>query len=214
MAYGTQQGSDYTYFKIEGLKQGSTELYFKGQRKGADGYEDIPEKPTFLEGHLSSVETSTFEYQGKSVDTVKIIFKDGEDSYLLEGGYSMMMVGLINGMLGAESLGKLNLSLYFSKGDKGSFPTMMAKHGSSNGEKLSWDVPYDKIKKMIKVTDLGGGEMHHNKTKLIEYLKKRVEEELPSKIQTYVAPEVTTPTIDESTPVEIETETGESELPF
>ena len=59
MAYGTQQGGDFTYFKIEGLKEGSTELYFKGSKKAeGEGYEDIGSKPTFLEGHLVSVQNT------------------------------------------------------------------------------------------------------------------------------------------------------------
>ena len=210
MGYGTSQSKDYTYFKIEGLKKGSQELYFKGKKKNADGkYEDIAEKPVWLDGHIVDIKTESYEYEGEIIEQIKITFNDGEDAIVLQGGYSGVMVSLVNCLLGAETLGKLYMKLYVSKSG---FPTMMVCHNGESGEKLSWAITPDEIKAKLIITKLPGGKEDINKSDLITFLKEKIDNELTGKFETFI------PEVKEGTPpaeeAKKEEEEDGDELPF
>ena len=53
MGYGSSgdNGLPTTFFKINGLKSGSTEIFFEGKSKKGDKYEAIKNKPNSLFGH-------------------------------------------------------------------------------------------------------------------------------------------------------------------
>ena len=64
-----------TFFKINGLKQGSTEVFFEGKEKKGDKWEVISSKPTKLFGHLTSVEVKEFEWQNRLFFHIRVKFR-------------------------------------------------------------------------------------------------------------------------------------------
>ena len=64
---------------------------------------------------------------------------------------------------------------------------------------------------MKKRTKLPDGDVHIDKSKLEAYLIERIEKEIPSKIQDFVAPE---PVANESTTATPSTEEPGDDLPF
>ena len=64
MGYGNENENTLptTFFKINGLKKGSTEIFFEGKTKVGGEYQVIDSKPSKLFGHLTSVSTKEFEF--------------------------------------------------------------------------------------------------------------------------------------------------------
>ena len=104
MGYGNDSENTLptTFFKINGLKKGSTEIFFEGKEKVNGSYQVIDAKPSKLFGHLTSVKIKEFEFENEMHKIVSLTLDSAVDRVILEGGFSNVMVGLINTLAGNE----------------------------------------------------------------------------------------------------------------
>lgn len=182
MGYGNS-GSNLatTFFKVESLKKNAKELYFKGSVKQDEIYVDIEDKPTQLFGVVKGIQANKYTYEGKINNTVKIILDDDDSRVVLEMGYSNMLVGLLNTLLGAEVINDLKLSLYINKKK---YKSMWIEIDDVDPKTNQWKFDHAKvITPLITKTDLPGGDVHIDKSKLEEFLIEQINaEEFQSKI--------------------------------
>ncbi len=173
-----------TFFKINGLKEGSTEIFFEGKVKEGNEYVLIDTKPTKLYGHLTEVSVKEFEWKDETHKLVRLVIDDADERVVLEGGFSNVMVGLVNTLAGnKEAIDKIELGVYISK--KG-YPSMSISIDGGTWEDNKWKFDYNKkIKPLIEVTkDKKGKIVATDKTALIDFLVKEIEsKDFQGKIQ-------------------------------
>jgi hypothetical protein len=218
MGYGNGQENSLptTFFKIVGLKPGSDEIYFEGRKKVGSEYQTIEEKPNTLFGHLTEVSVKEYEWEGEKKHSVKIVLDDASDRVILEGGFSNLMVNILNTIAGnSEPVDKLSLNVYISK--KG-YPSISIGINNQTWEDNKWKWDYTKkLKPMIEeVKNKAGKVTSIDKTELVEFLAKEV---AGKKFQDNVAgnPPAKSAPATETHPIpehSIEAGDEESDLPF
>ena len=185
MGYGSSgdNGLPTTFFKINGLKSGSTEIFFEGKSKKGDKYEAIKNKPNSLFGHLTEFSVKEFEWEKETHKAVRIVLDSADDRVILEGGFSNVMINLINTIAGnKEAIDKLDLSVYISKDG---YPSMGIKIGEQDWKENNWKFDYTKdLAPLIEDVKTKSGKVTgRDKTELIEFLTKEIEsEEFQAKI--------------------------------
>lgn len=206
MGFHTNETKNWTYFKIVGTKKGEKyDPYFQGNVKKGEEYVDLEDKYTSIDGVITKVEHGTYEHDGKTNHTLKVFFEDGDDAFVLQCGFSNVIIGLVNGLLGAEKIGRVHLSVW--RNSEG-FVNMSVRDTDQNGDYLPWKhKPQDLAAMKIK-TALPNGDFHVDNTKLVEFLKKEIDELLPSKIDPLIT------TKSEPTPEAVVSEEDDDELPF
>jgi hypothetical protein len=177
MGYGTESENSLptTFFKIKGLKKGSEEIYFEGQRKEGSDYVLIDEKPSKLYGHLTGVSMGEFEWEGEKIRTVKFVIDDANERVILEGSFSNLIINLVNTIAGnKEKIDKIELGVYISS--KG-YASISIKFDDQDWSDNEWKFDYTKkLKPLIdETTDKKGKVVATDKTKLIEFLAKEIE---------------------------------------
>lgn len=187
MGYGNDSENSLptTFFKIKGLAPGAKELYFEGKVKGDDGkYEEISSKPTKLFGHLTEVSIKEFEWEDETHQIVRVVIDSAEDRVILEGGFSNVMVNLINTIAGnKEAIDKIQLSLYTSK--KG-YASLGIEIDGGDWQDNNWKFDYTKeLKPLIEeVKNKKGKVVSIDKTKLIDFLTPEIKsKDFQGKIQ-------------------------------
>ena len=201
MGYGTGSGdiTNTTFFRINGLKKGSTpeELYFKGQKHDGKEYVDIDEKPTFIEGTLKEVTPRSFEYEGRTIRSFKVVLEDFDGRYSLDTGFSSLGVNILNTLAAADNIGKVKLSLYTNK--KG-YPSIFVSLNDSS-ELPKWKWTFEELdKKVEKITNKKKEVVSTDRTELEEFLVAYISsDEFKSKITDNI--EVNSPeVVDDSEP--------------
>jgi hypothetical protein len=181
---GNENSLPTTFFKMNGLAKGSTEIFFEGTVKQGDAYVTIDAKPNNLFGHLTGVSVKEFEFEGKKHKAVRIVIDSATERVILEGGFSNVMVGLINTLAGnKEAIDKIALSVYISK--KG-YQSMGIIINGGTWEDNDWKFDYNKdLKPLIDVTLNKKKEaVAWDKSALIDFLTKEIEsDEFQAKIK-------------------------------
>jgi hypothetical protein len=177
MGYGNDSENTLptTFFKINGLKKGSTEIFFEGKEKVNGSYQVIDAKPSKLFGHLTSVKIKEFEFENEMHKIVSLTLDSAVDRVILEGGFSNVMVGLINTLAGNEKpIDKIELGVYISKKE---YPSMSIAIDGGEWKDNKWKFDYTKvIKPLIEETkDKKGKVVSTDKTELIKFLCEVVE---------------------------------------
>jgi len=172
MGYGNDSENTLptTFFKINGLKKGSTEIFFEGKEKVDGSYQVIKSKPSKLFGHLTSVSIKEFEFENETHKILRLVLDSATDRVILEGGFSNVMVGLINTLAGNEKpIDKLELGVYISKKD---YPSMSIAIDGGEWKDNKWKFDYTKdLKPLIEETkDKKGKVVSTDKTELIKFL--------------------------------------------
>jgi hypothetical protein len=186
MGYGNENENALptTFFKINGLKKGSTEIFFEGKTKVNGEYQAIDSQPLKLFGHLTSVSTKEFEFENETHTAVRLVIDSDKDRVILEGGFSSVMTGLINTIAGNENpIDKIELGVYISK--KG-YPSMSISIDGGSWEDNKWKFDYTKkLKPLIEETkDKKGKVVDWDKTELISFLSKEIaSDEFQAKIK-------------------------------
>lgn len=216
MGYGNESENTLptTFFKIKGLKKGSTEIFFEGKEKVGENYEVIKDQPSKLFGHLTEVSIKEFEFEDETHKVVRLVIDSADDRVILEGGFSNVMINLVNTLAGnKEAIDKIELGVYISK--KG-YPSMSISINGGTWEDNDWKFNYVKdLKPLIEETkDKKGKVVDWDKTELIAFLQKEIESDdfqgkvkgNPPKAEVKPQPE---PSVDVGDPVG-----GKDDLPF
>ena len=214
MGYGTGGDSTLptTFFKINGLKQGSKEIFFEGKKKEGSEYETISEKPTNLFGHLTEVSVKEFEWEDEKHKVVKLVLDSAEDRVILEGGFSNVMVNLVNTIAGnANPIDKMDLGVYISKTG---YPSLSIKIDDQSWEDNNWKYDYKKkLKPLIEEVKTSKGKITgYDKTELVDFLVKEIESKA---FQAKIAGKPPKQTVAVETPeVEVGDDGLQDDLPF
>jgi len=182
MGFGTNDtsGLKTTYFKIEGLKQGSKEVYFSAKQKKDDKYVDLSDiKPTFIEGTLKELKFDEYEYEGKVKKQIRITLEDMTDRCVLTMGFSGLAVNILNTLAGCEEdIGNVKLNVYMSK--KGYPSVSVYCNGSEDykDSKWKWDFQKDLAPKVEVIKNKKGEVVSRDNAELIEFLIKYFESDV------------------------------------
>ena len=176
MGYGNGQENNLptTFFKINGLKSGSTEIFFEGKEKKGGEYVTIEAKPTTLSGHLTSVKIKEFEWKEETHKVVSLVIDDANSRVILEAGFSNVMIGIINTLAGnKEAIDKIQLGVYISKTG---YPSASIEINGGTWEDNNWKFDYNKkLKPLIEVTkDKKGKVVSTDKSELIALFEKEI----------------------------------------
>ena len=177
MGYGNSSESKLptTFFKIEGLKQGSTNIYFKGKTKEGNEYVEISDKPNRIYGHLTEFSVKDFEWEGETHKVARVVLDSDKDRVILEGGFSNVMVNLINTIAGNEGdIDKLSLNVYISK--KG-YASMGIEIDGKDWKENKWKFNYSEdLKPLVEeVKNKKGKITGYDKSDLVDFLVKEIE---------------------------------------
>ena len=147
MWFGTTSSNNAYWIKIRGLKKGEPEAYFE-VKKG----EDL-QTASYVEGHITKLEASGYEFEGKFRNTFNLTLQDDEGSYILQSAFTNIGRTILNSLAGAEQLGDIKLSLYINK--KG-FKSVWVEN---NGERTEWKYPIDEQMDMVEEVKNKAGEV-------------------------------------------------------
>lgn len=143
MGFSTAQGGgNVTFMKIKGLEKAAPEHYFEVGGQQIEGNKFV--------GKLVSIEPSSYEYEGKEKQTIKMVFSDNEEKYQLDISYNSISRNLINSTLGyiKENIGDKELifemSLFMNKGGFKSLGLHI------NGKKTPWFYSIDEQRELIE----------------------------------------------------------------
>jgi hypothetical protein len=215
MGYGNAGESSLptTFFKIKGLKMGSSEIYFEGKQKIGDKYSVISSKPNSLFGHLTDVSIKEFEWEDETHKVVRLVLDSADDRVILEGGFSNVMINLINTIAGNDSpIDKLKLNVYISK--KG-YASMGIEIDNQDWKDNKWKFDYQNdLKPLIEeITNKKGKITGTDKSDLIDFLVKEIESK---EFQSKINGNPPSPTVVEKPVITEEVTMGEDDddLPF
>jgi hypothetical protein len=106
MGFKKQSSGSVNYLKIKWLKKEEKEHYFTVN-------DEIINENVF-EWLLIWAEKSSYEYEGKKKDTVKLLFQDDE-LYQLDIAYNSLWRSILNSLAWLETINNIELSLYINK---------------------------------------------------------------------------------------------------
>ena len=181
MPVGAGNSLPTIYAKIKGLKKGSKELFFECKVKKGDTYVDYTDQVvTNIEGTLMKVEAKNYEYEGETIDYLEFLFNDGVNRIKLSLGLNGMTTGILNSLIGCESIGNVAISIY--RNAKG-YP---AAYVTNNGEKTEWSWDIEKLKSMVDVVKVGNKDVIDSSARdafLLEEIKNlKIKGEEPAKV--------------------------------
>ena len=149
------EGGGYTYMKIKGLTKDEAAPFFEVEGERIEDNKFV--------GTLINIETSSYEYEGKEKQTVKIGFVDevGE-KYQLDIAYNSISRNLFNSLLGfvrdnadVKEM-KIEMSLYVNKGGFKSLGLLI------NGARANWFYSIEEQKELIERIENKKGELISN----------------------------------------------------
>lgn len=150
---GSEGWGGVTFMKIKGLEKASPEHYFEvaGERVEDNKFS----------GQLIKIEPSSYEYEGKEKQTIKMTFKDDDVKYQLDISYNSISRNLINSIMGylkEYQAGDLNmeLSLYMDKNWYKSLGLLI------NGNRANWFYSWEEQKTLIERIENKKGELISN----------------------------------------------------
>ena len=147
MGFSNKTHSAVHFLKVKGLEKASGKHYFE-----VDG-EQIEQN--VFHGRLTKIQASSYEFEGKEKDTIKMLFVDDTaENYQMDISFSSISRGLLNSILGYIDDKKkagatkwkldLELSLYMNKENYKQLGVYI------NSERGKWRLSYDEQKKLIE----------------------------------------------------------------
>jgi hypothetical protein len=112
MWYWQQTPTNALFVKLLWLKEKAP--IFEITRKV--DWEYIKDKASFIDWQFESIETSSYEYEGKDRPIFKLTLTDWPEKYVLSFSYTATSRNILNCLCGATKLGKLRLEVrWYSK---------------------------------------------------------------------------------------------------
>ena len=144
MAHGTQSSTPAYFVKLLWLKE--KQPVFQVSHKVDWEYKN--EECSFIEGNFESIETGSYEWEGKPRPIFKLNLVDNKEKYILNFSFTAMSRNLLNSLCGAKELGRLRIEVrgYNKDGvDKNAIKVL------NNGEKAVRGYEYEATKKLVDV---------------------------------------------------------------
>lgn len=172
-----------TYYKIDGGKKDSRPFFGKKGSK-EQGYKVIEEFDTF-EGNLLDIELGSYEFEGKTKDTIKLSFEDGIGKDVVEGSLNTgIMRSILNTFAGSDFNKPYTMKMYLNKEG---YPSIYITQG---GERASWKYEASQVPKAEVIVLKNKTEIKDD-TEVIEWFKKLVTNELKPRLKDLIAPSKT-----------------------
>jgi len=164
-----------TYYKIDGGKKDFKPFFGKKGSK-EQGYKVIEEFDTF-EGNLLDIELGSYEFEGKTKDTIKLSFEDGIGKDIVEGSLNTgIMRSILNTFAGSDFNKPYTLKMYLNKEG---YPSVYITQG---GERASWKYEASQVPKAEVIVLKNKTEIKDD-TEVIEWFKKLVTNELKPRLK-------------------------------
>ena len=190
--------------------------FFGKNEKTNNGWE-ITEKFNAMDGYLTKIEHSSYEYQGETKTKLKMTLNDADGTInSLESNFNNLVYSLLNSLLGCENIGFVAMNVWLGKSKIGAdgkeskrYPSIGVKN---NGIEAKWFYEFNKTPKPDKVKV--GAKMVTDDSKVIEFWKKKIEE-INGKLS--AMPTTASPQTNnggENTPPNLDTNFDNDSLPF
>lgn len=190
MWFTNNSQSSVNYIKIKGLKKEFETHFFEVNGEPID--------VNTFEGTLIDAKADSYEYEGSTKNTMKLLFEDNEgEQYQLDAGYNSLTRSLLNSILGfmdanpPKTKMDIQLSLYISKAGYKQIGIKI------NGTRAQWKWDIAAQKTMIETIVKKNGDKEND---YFDYDKK-LKESL-SDIQAFIG--VIEPTVEERKELTIE----------
>ncbi len=180
----TSKNGSVEFFKLkEDKADGSktkNQFRFYKQTKEGDSWKD-GETFNVMEGHLTGIKPSSYEWQGKQKETIEfeLTDSDGIKSYITMGLDTNVAKQILNTLAGEDSLGELRFECGSPKEfNKTMYPTLYIKN---NGQKTSWKFSKEKgndqlIPKITNATDEDQNKIRKGVKANLDFWKNVIEE--------------------------------------
>ena len=177
MAHGVNANENLIYVKIRSRNERKeTDPHFVLSIPQNDS-KRVEEKVTWIDGHVTKVETGEYEWNGEMISTIIIFLQDGEHKYKLEASWTGLVRGLVNSLLGIETMGRVCIRLYTSKEGYASV------YVENNGERASWKYKWEDQKDMVRTYKGKGGKEEADFTELNKWFAGKADTELSKKVK-------------------------------
>lgn len=143
------------FIKIGGLKNHDPYFFTQSKDEATGKYvEDkvfseisgTPTKLVFTTKHIES--------ENKDIEVFDLTMVDGEETYILQSGFTFAARSILNSIAGADSIGQLTIGLYRNKNGK------TAVSMKNDNEKMDWALDSDAQKALtIEITHPKTGEV-------------------------------------------------------
>ena len=213
MGMGNNKNKDLYFMKIRSKTDTNQRPHFKVEKASKDGKGQPMEDVTYVNGRVKDIETGSYEWEGDTIKTFKIVLVDKEEMYYIDSSYTSLGRSILNCLanVGTDGTtpGEFRISLYTSK--KGYASVWIENDGKSTGFKWPWD----ELKQYISVYKNKKGKEENDYAKLDEFYEAKIKEEIaPFFRDNYSEPVVTEP-VDEHPPLpEPVMDEDTSDLPF
>lgn len=149
------------YFRVSGLKQGSTDVWFDVLKSDAPK-NSTPDKKKFVSGTLQRIEPKEYTTKdGKPGRSVKItiVDKEADEMYIVDFGWTGLFRNILNSIASSPIFEKIHISLYMNKKGYASVGVQL------DGKKTEWKYPIKELNAMNTIVkDPDTGEVLKTKT--------------------------------------------------
>jgi hypothetical protein len=140
---------------------------------------------TTLTGFLKQVTPGSYEWEGKTVETIKFLFDDDTDQSVqlqLETNFSFLSRSILNSLAGCAGIGHVMIRLYLSKeNDKGKrFPQAYVE---VDGSKSAWKYQVSDYPKPESITNKKGEVVSFDDTETNAFFKNVINIDINTKIK-------------------------------
>lgn len=157
----TREVNNCYYFRVSGLKQGSTDVWFDVLKSDAPKG-STPDKKKFVSGILTKIEPKEYTTKdGKPGRSVKmtIVDKEADEMYIVDFGWTGLFRNILNSIASSPVFEKIHISLYMNKKGYASVGVLL------DGEKTEWKYPIKELNAMNTIVkDPDTGEILKTKT--------------------------------------------------
>jgi hypothetical protein len=191
---GNNENSGYKYL---GLKAKTSDVdptpYFGLREKDEKGEWVVSQKFSFVEGYLTSIENSSYEYKGQQRPTVRLKIEDAHETYMIDCSLNTnIMKNMLNSLLGSKDRlsGRVKISVYAKKG-KGSDRVFANSFITIDGNNTDWAYQPDQFPAIETAKNKKGESIVVDDSDYLAFLQNmvtQIQEALPKKATATAAP--------------------------
>lgn len=167
------------YIKIQVDEKTGTPNFFISKDKV------LSNPSTELTGHLKTISTGSYEWEGKKVETIKFVFDDDDNDEIqlqLETNFSYLSRSILNSLAGCATIGHVLIRLYLSKeNDKGK--RFAQAYVEVDGTKAGWKYQNTDYPKPESITNKKGEVVSFDDTETNEFFKGVIADDILPKIK-------------------------------
>lgn len=209
-AKNTGYAGSKTFLKLK-AKTSDTDpspKFFKSEKQG-DAWV-VTDSFNAIDGELTNIEHTTYEYQGQVKDKCLMNFKDPDGSETnVDANFSGLLYTILNSFCNLTKFKGLEVSVWLGKAKEGKqWPSAGVKQYD---EKVGWAYQYEVLPKVS--TEVYKGQTIKDDTEVIAFWKERIEA-IQRKIKEAKESEPETPATQKQSEHPSHSEMPEDDLPF